>query len=1257
MIRLLSQIRRLAALGMFSLWSAVAMAEHYTVPLLVPAGTSDGPQGVVRILNGTAESGVVEIYAINDAGIRSGPATFTLNASAAAEFTATDLASGSGALGLTGGIGTDVGDARLQIETELAIVPLAFVRAADGTQSAMHDTVRGASATDGSDGHTYEVPIVNPSSDVTQVSRLRLINPGDAPAAVSIAGRDDSGAAATGGEVTLMLAAGAAQTLTAQQLEAGDTAITGRLGAGTGKWRLTVASDQPLQVINIVAATTGHWSNLSTTAVRGAAPADLASFNDRFAGETVVLETDGGRSSLMIMENARFSETEQTGGMFATGEGGYDYVGLGTDAGRVTLDHDDGSQCRANLYFSSRTRGWFASHCSGGADPNETRSGGNWFVGDDENDRADVDPVETTSGMDETLPGVPTSGQFIPVRVSGGSVRGSAAGTTIDLNDGGYFDLNDGTRYTCASAGGCQIVDGTVTRGRVIGRTSGSGGGEIDRFPVFATEGRPGNLAYTVGTAIDALTLPEAADGNPPLTYSLLPEVPGLSFDAAARRLAGTPTAAGSYAMSYTVTDADGDLYTFRFTIEVAAGAAADGSADDRAALEALYNAAGGANWTGRSNWLSDEPLDEWYGVSTDSGGRVTGLNLDNNQLTGSLPSGMQLLAGLEELRLHQNQLSGPVPAELGGLANLRVLNLGDNEFSGPIPPELGQLAGLEELRLYQNQLSGPIPAELGGLANLRILSLGDNEFAGPIPPELGQLADLEVLRLYLNELTGPVPAQLGGLANLRELNLGDNELTESIPPELGRLADLEVLLFYQNQLTGSIPAQLGGLANLRVLSLGGNEFTGSIPSELGQLAGLEELRLYQNRLTGPVPAQLGGLANLRELNLGDNELSGSIPPELGQLAELELLRLYLNQLAGPIPAQLGGLAHLRVLSLGGNEFSGSIAPELGQLADLEALYLWGNQLSGSIPPELGRLSELEVLQLSDNQLSGSIPSQLGELSMLRNLRLSGNPFSGCIPSGLRDVADSDLSALDLPYCADAASPDLVVESSSVSDSEPGAGESFTFRATVRNRGDASSAATTLRFYRSTTATISRSDTLLGTGRVGRLSASGTSLESITLTAPLSPGTYYYGACVDSVTGESDTTNNCSASVQVTASTPSGPDLNVYFIAVATSLSGPDPGELFGISAGVRNDGNESSPATTVRFYQSTDATITTSDTQVGTDNVAELAAGASNSDLGADVAAPSTAGTYYYGACVDAVTGETDTTDNCSRSTSITVR
>ena len=122
--------------------------------------------------------------------------------------------------------------------------------------------------------------------------------------------------------------------------------------------------------------------------------------------------------------------------------------------------------------------------------------------------------------------------------------------------------------------------------------------------------------------------------------------------------------------------------------------------------------------------------------------------------------------------------------------------------------------------------------------------------------------------------------------------------------------------------------------------------------------------------------------------------------------------------------------------------------------------------------------------------------------------------------------------------------PDLVVQTPSVSDSSPNAGGAFTLSATVRNQGNGLSASTTLRYYRSPDATISTSDTAVGTDAVGGLAASGTSAESISLTAPSTAGTYYYGACVDPVSGESATGNNCSDSRVVTVR--SGSNLQIY---------------------------------------------------------------------------------------------------------------
>ena len=230
--------------------------------------------------------------------------------------------------------------------------------------------------------------------------------------------------------------------------------------------------------------------------------------------------------------------------------------------------------------------------------------------------------------------------------------------------------------------------------------------------------------------------------------------------------------------------------------------------------------------------------------------------------------------------------------------------------------------------------------------------------------------------------------------------------------------------------------------------------------------------------------------------------------------------------------------------------------------------------------------------------------------------------------------------------------PDLVVESPSVSDSSPVTGASFTLSATVRNQGDGLSPATTLRYYRSTDATISTSDTEVGTDAVGALSVSATSGESIGLTAPASTGTYYYGACVESVTDESDTSNNCSSAVTVTVVVAT---LDLVVASPSVSDSSPGTGTSFTLSATVRNQGNTSSAATTLRYYRSTDATISTSDTEVGTDAVGALSASATSGES-IGLTAPASTGTYYYGACVDSVTDESDTSNNCSSAVTVTV-
>ena len=245
----------------------------------------------------------------------------------------------------------------------------------------------------------------------------------------------------------------------------------------------------------------------------------------------------------------------------------------------------------------------------------------------------------------------------------------------------------------------------------------------------------------------------------------------------------------------------------------------------DRAALEALYRAANGPSWTDRTNWLSNAPLAEWFGVTTENG-RVTRLNLPGNTLNGSLPAALGNLSSLQLLDLGRrwdstsaqyfsNALTGPIPRELGGLTNLRSLSLWGNKLAGAIPPELGNLVNLDVLYLNGNALTGPVPNELRALVNLRHLVLWGNRLTGPIPGSMGTLTGLELLDLGFNRFSGPIPGELGNLASLRWLWLNDNDLTGRIPAELGNLAALETLYLPNNALTGPLPATLTRLSRL----------------------------------------------------------------------------------------------------------------------------------------------------------------------------------------------------------------------------------------------------------------------------------------------------------------------------------------------------------------------------------------------------------------------------------------------------------
>ncbi|XP_060192507.1 leucine-rich repeat receptor-like tyrosine-protein kinase PXC3 [Lycium barbarum] len=250
-------------------------------------------------------------------------------------------------------------------------------------------------------------------------------------------------------------------------------------------------------------------------------------------------------------------------------------------------------------------------------------------------------------------------------------------------------------------------------------------------------------------------------------------------------------------------------------------------------------------------------------------------VDLTSNNLEGIVPP--NILVNLIRLSLGQNALNGSFPsASFGSFQSLTYLELDNNQLSGSIPSELGKCQNLALMNLAQNKLSGPIPVELGNISNLQVLSLQSNNLAGEIPSNVSQLNRLQRLNISWNSLTGSMPRSLSSLTNLTNFSLEGNKLSGRIPIDISNLNQLLELQLGGNQLGGPIPEM--PLSLQIALNLSHNHFQGPIPVSLSRLTSLEVLDLSYNSFSGQIPDFLTKMRGLTRLVLSNNQLSGVVP-------------------------------------------------------------------------------------------------------------------------------------------------------------------------------------------------------------------------------------------------------------------------------------------------------------------------------------------------------------------------------------------
>lgn len=214
---------------------------------------------LIRVINLSDRDGEVRIHGVDDTGERFGPVTLSLNAHETEQLTKRQIERGASARGLDGGMGDGQGAWQLLLDTNLDIEVIAF-RLLEGVWTSMHETVPEV------DG-IHHVPLFYPNKPYFPVSMLRLVNPNDEEATVSITGRDDRGDIAPG-EAELTLAPGTARMVNS-------AFIDNRLGESSGKWQLFVRSDRLLWVMNLLRSRTNSLTNLSAQRSELVYPAGL----------------------------------------------------------------------------------------------------------------------------------------------------------------------------------------------------------------------------------------------------------------------------------------------------------------------------------------------------------------------------------------------------------------------------------------------------------------------------------------------------------------------------------------------------------------------------------------------------------------------------------------------------------------------------------------------------------------------------------------------------------------------------------------------------------------------------------------------------------------------------------------------------------------------------------------------------------------------------------------------------------------------
>jgi hypothetical protein len=259
---------------------------------------------------------------------------------------------------------------------------------------------------------------------------------------------------------------------------------------------------------------------------------------------------------------------------------------------------------------------------------------------------------------------------------------------------------------------------------------------------------------------------------------------------------------------------------------------------------------------------------------------QLHGLFLNNNHLSGTIPYTLAKLEELEVLLLQNNQLIGTFP-NLFRSHSLQNLDISNNLLTGSLPTGYNNKSSLITISFGENCFHGTIPIGLCDVISLQVIALNGLSTAPQcrLPIFTNSLLFQSFTLKY--QFSNSIPTCFYQMPNLNTLHLSGNGLTGSLPSSLNLSNRLSDLSLSHNRLTGTIPSYIQERSWLN-LDLSYNKFTGTLSSHFHSFDSASSLSLEINRLSGSIPSSLLFTENidLLEGNLFQCSLSHNDLPQ-----------------------------------------------------------------------------------------------------------------------------------------------------------------------------------------------------------------------------------------------------------------------------------------------------------------------------------------------------------------------------------------